>query len=238
MNYPETVSPKMAPLFLASKWVHFDFLVETDELKKLFVHLSEPFYLFSTMGVQPKGTSLIALETFFDAWQRYIEALRARNQIVDNDWRFFFTACMTCDLGAIRRVEIPGMREIIIPYEPLMQMQIHRFSYSRSDNKIHPQAYGMDTVSWGVRLSYPQIFQYPHTRKVEDAQDEAIFKNAHFVPKVRAWLREVSVPTPLLIDGVRHNVPMRLGKGCFSWIANHFDLVRKEIGVHNFNFNR
>jgi hypothetical protein len=234
--YPEMVSPKMAPQFLASKWIHFDFLVETAELAKLFLTLGEPLFLFSTMGVQEKGKSRILPDEFLAAWERYIECLRQGNKVDDPDFRYFFTAIMSYELNAMRSVEIPGEREVIIPYEPIMQMQMHRFTYSLDCKKIHSQAFGEGSISWGIRLSYPQLFQYPQTRQVEAAQNVAKFKNALLVSKVRSWLREVSVPTPLEISGQRQNVPIRLGKSCFPWINNHFDLVRKDLRVHMLQF--
>lgn len=229
--YPERISTKDAPVFLASKWLHFDFLVETVEIKELFDSIEAPLYLFSTMGVQQNGKNSIAMRDFFDCWQRYIDTLKSGKSVQDSDIRFFFTACLTRDLKALRTQQLANEREVIIPYEPIVQMQLHRFSYSQTDNKFHSQAFGDESVSWGVRLSYPQLYQYPHTRVVENALDETKFINASLVPTIRAWLRKMTLPTPFIVDGVQINEPMRIGRGCFSWINNHCDLIRRQIQV-------
>ena len=231
MEYPERISTKDAPVFMASKWLHFDFLVETDELKELFDSIGTPIFLFSTMGVQQKNKSQIPLDQFLHTWQRYLETLKSGKGVQDSEFRFFFTACLTRDLKALRAVDIANEREVISAYEPMVQMQIHRFSYSETDKKFHSQAFGADSISWGLRLSYPQLYQYPQTRVVENALDEAKFINASIVPQIRSWLRKVSLPVPFIVDEVHTNEPMRIGRGCFSWINTHPDLVRKHIQV-------
>lgn len=224
--------PQEAPVFLASKWLHLDLLVETSEFEQFFSSIDRPLFLFSTLGVQPKGKNRVGVSDFLSAWQRYIALLKQGLPVNDADFRFFFTLSCTFDLEAVRVLDLPNDREVIAPYAPLMQMQLHRFSYSMADNKFHSQAFGVHSVSWGVRLSYPQLYQYPNTRKVEDALDETKFVNATLFSKARSWMREVSTPTPFLVEGQRVNVPIRLGKSCFSWIDAHPDLAGKKLSVY------
>lgn len=219
----QKILPKDAPQFLASKWLHLDFLVDLQEFEKLF---SEPFSLFSTLGVQPEGKNSITKEQFLTAWQRYIGTIQAGACVQDNDYRFFFTAILTQDLAAIRALELADNKEIIIPYEPIVQMQLHRFAYSEADEKFHSQAFGKTSVSWGVRISYPQLFQSPTTRQVLEGNS---FSNIKLFKHIQSWLREVSIATPFIVQGRRVNVPIRLGKNCLSWINQHSDLKQLKV---------
>lgn len=225
------VLPKEAPVYLASKWIHLDLLVDKESFEGLLDSFGVPLYLFSTLGVGKKGSHEVSKEAFLDAWQRYIACIQEGRLPQEADFRFLFTLALTCDLGALRSVVIDAAREVIIPYLPLMQMQIHRFSFSKLDKKFHSMAFGEKSIFWGVRLSYPQLFQHPDTRQVEDALDETKFPNAALFSRLKSWMRQNSQPTPFVVDGKRENVPMRIGKSCFSWINRHPGLLDAGLSV-------
>ncbi len=225
------IQPKEAPTYLASKWFHFDLLVEVEELESLFASFGD-FYMFSTLGVAAPGAHLLEKKAFLEAYGRYLDELKQGKVVVDGDYRFFFTACLTKTLNAIRAIDIGNNKEIITPYEPVLQMQMHRFSFSYSEMKFHSMAFGDKCISWGLRLSYPQLYQYPETRKVEDALDEERFVNAKLYSSIRPWLRAHTIPTPFVIDGKRVNDPMRLGKKCLPWIQHHAEMQIRGLNIY------
>jgi len=225
------ISPKKAPPYLASKWLHFDLLVDTQEFRQLFDSLGSSISLFSTMGVQPKDKSRIVIEEFLQVWQRYIDDLQQSKKVDERLYRFFFTALLTQDESYIRALDLPDDKEMIVPYAPCLQMQFHRFIYSKTDKSFKSQSFGQTALSWGVRLSYPQLFQYPETRAVENALKKEKFSNAELVPALRSWLRKQTIPTPFLIDGKKVVTTSRLGKNCFSWINAHPDLRANNLEV-------
>lgn len=223
------IQPKDAPNFMASKWLHYDVLVDDTKIRHLLEHFGSGFYLFSTLGVAPRGEHELKIDDFVNQWKGYIDALKAGNVPNDQDNRFYCTAALTKTLSALRALDVGNDREIIIAYEPLIQMQLHRFNYSQADHKFHSMSFGQKSISWGVRLSYPQLYQNPQTRVVVDATDENLFVNATLFQELKSWIRANTQPTPFLIDGKRVNDPMRIGKECFSWINNHAQL--KENGL-------
>ena len=226
------ILPKDAPTYLASKWLHFDLLVETDEFRAFFDSIDEPFFLFSTMGVQLKDKNVLSVDSFLSSWQRYIDELKASKKPDDREYRFFFTALLTLEKSAVRALDLPRDKEMIVPYTPCVQMQMHRFIYSNIDQSFKTQSFGQTSVSWGMRLSYPLLYQHPETREVEKALDKTRFVNASLVTLIRSWLRKTTVATPFVIEGKRVNATSRLGKGCFSWINQHHDLLAKNLKVH------
>lgn len=230
MNLYRTTS-KEAPPFLASKWLHLDLLVDESEMRDLLQSL-QPCLLFSSLGVQPIGKNVLDTEKFLEIWQRYVRTLQSGNIPQDADFRFFFTAMMTRDTGCVRAIDIQEDKEIIIPYEPIVQMQLHRFMYSQTDGKFRSMIFGKQSVSWGVRFSYPQLFQYPHTRTVEEALNPERFINAAIFSSIRQWIRDRTMPTPFIVDGSRINVPIRIGKECLPWINKHPELIERNIRVY------
>lgn len=217
--------------YMASKWIHFDLLVETHLMQDLLESLGEPLHLFSVLGVAKKGEHILSKKAFLDGWQRYIDTLKTGKIPNDSDYRFLFTTAITKTLTVIQKVDIGNDREIVTPYEPLLQMQIHRFTYSHQDAAFHSMAFGEKSISWGVRMSYPQLFQYPQTRIVEDALDPERFANAELFLKLRGWIRANTQATPFIVDGKKVNNPMRISKECFSWINNHAQLIACGLSI-------
>lgn len=228
------VFPKETPSFLASKWLHLDLLIDVDEMKDLLASIMQRvgnLFLFSSQGVQPQGQNTLQIEQFLLIWEKYTGELRSGQIPKDSEYRFFFTAIVTCLAEAVRAIDLPQGKEIITPYEPIVQMQLHRFIYSKTDHTFRSMIFGAESISWGIRLSYPQIFQYPQTRAIEDALDEKRFPNSSIFSCIRQWIREHTMPTPFVVDGKRTNVPIRIGKGCLDWINTHQELVKKNIQV-------
>jgi hypothetical protein len=220
--------------FLASKWLHIDFLVTHHEIERLLLFLQKEhgsLFLFSTLGVQKKGQNQIAIHDFLQAWKEYIEALQKSSPIQETAFRFFFTGCITKSEEAVSFIPIGEDRESIMPHTPCLQMQPHRFSYSKLDGKFRSMVLGKNSLSWGIRISYPQLYQIPNTRTVEDALDESRFPNAALFSSVRSWIRHNTLPTPIIIHDKRVNIPIRIGKECLPWINNHPELGELKVAL-------
>jgi hypothetical protein len=210
----------------ASKWLHIQFLIDSEEMKELFSVLS-PFVHFSVMGVTEQGGNRLEHQQFLEAYQRYIATLKEGKSPQDSDYRFFFTGILTKTEETVTVLPLPDNREMVRPILPCIQMQLHRFDYSKVDHEIRPMVLGKETISWGVQCSYPQLFQDPETAAVLNALDETLFPNASLFRAMREWIRRHSDPTPFIIQGKKEVVPIRLGKMCRSWIGSH-----KELQLH------
>ncbi|HXF29285.1 MAG TPA: hypothetical protein VN457_05495, partial [Chlamydiales bacterium] len=68
-------------------------------------------------------------------------------------------------------------------------------------------------------------------RKVQEALDVKQFANAQLFHTFRQWMRTNTRATPLVINGKKINVPIRIGTHVFGWINNHPDLVAKGIQI-------
>ena len=226
----QRVTPKDAPQFFASKWLHIQFLLDPEEMKDLFQALGEVF-IFSTMGIKPRGGNQIPIALFLEQYTRYIDLLKAAECINDDAFRFYFSAVITRSQDALLAIDVGNNREIIRPLKPILQIKLHRFDYSYVDGKIRPSVFGKDTVSWGIEISYPQLYQDPLTRVCEKATDLVLFPNAELFKKVQQWIRANTVPTPFIAQDVRIRCPIRIGKKCFDWIDSHQELKARKLAI-------
>lgn len=87
--------------------------------------------------------------------------------------------------------------------------------------------FGQTSLFWGVQFSYPQIFMDSGDPKKVDGS----FANTSLFQEIRRWARDETRATPFLFQGERINVPIRLGKNCFSWINRHPQLLQYNLGV-------
>ncbi len=226
----QRVTPKNAPQFFASKWLHIQFLIDPEEMQDLFQALGEVF-IFSTMGIKPQGENLIPTALFLEQYRRYTDLLKAQESIDDDLFRFYFSAVITREQDALLAIDVGNNREIIRPLKPILQVKLHRFDYSYLDGKIRPSVFGKDTIAWGIEISYPQLYQDPLTRICVKATDPALFPNAELFKQVQHWIRANTVPTPFLAQNVRIRCPIRIGKKCFEWIDSHKELKARKLAV-------
>ncbi len=226
----ERIQPKGSPPFLASKWFHIQLLVDVEELTSLLVAWEEVL-LFSTMGVHLLGEGEILREALLEAWSSYIFALKKGEVIQEQKLRPYVTLAITKKDDAVVSLDIGEGKEIITAIKPIIQMQMHRFDYSLFDGKFRPMVLGKDTISWGIQLSYPQLFQDPETREVHNTLVSGLYDNTALFRVLQQWTRKYTVPTPFIVQGKKIYAPLRLGKRCFSWVNMHQELLMRGLVV-------
>ncbi len=220
---------KLAPM-QASKWLKLPILMEENELENLF-HFLGDFKLYQTSGVLPIGGGLVEKADFLKIYSDYLSALKKGQIPNENLFRPYFSAVMTLTDEALFAVPVEGNQQVIRIRRPVVQLQNHRFDYSEIDGEYRSMVYGLESVLWGIQFSYPQICQDAKTKEVEQVKDSPEFPNTRLFRSIQKWSREHTLPTPITAKGVKTNLPIRLGKGCFSWINNHPQLIKKGLRV-------
>ena len=103
--------------------------------------------------------------------------------------------------------------------------------YSEHDGKFRPMVFGLDSVTWGLQFSYPQLFMDGRTKEAFAVVESEEFPNTALFHQLQRWMRQNTLPTPFLVDGKRVNSPIRLGKACLPWINRHPQLAPKHLQV-------
>lgn len=209
-----------------SKWIKLPLLLEVDELKELF-HSIPSFQLYQVQKVTEEGGGKIDLTAFLNHYASYIDYLK---NSLDPPSFFIplFSPVISADEKSLTVLPVEGRRQLYKPCLPVIQMQGHSIRYSHVDQSFRSQVFGSEGISWGIQIGYPQIYEDPKTHAI--VQTRAL-PNGILFHEIQRWVRKNTLPTPFLIDGVKQNMPIRLGKSCFSWINQHPQLKKQGIKI-------
>lgn len=219
-------TPEKEGVYQASKYLKYQVLCEVDELARLLESLS-PFSMYHLTGLS-NGEELES-EVFLSAYGSWIQELKEGRIPKDEDLRKVLACAWTKEREALWKQEVPGNKYIIKMAKPLVQVQAHFFTYSSLDEIFRPMSMGPNQIFWGLQFSFPQIYQHPKTMELLEVEEEL---NCELFKKIKLWVREETRATPFIVSGKKTNVPIRLGKSCFSWINSHKQLQEQKIGVY------
>jgi len=221
------------PPMQASKWLKTQLLVDAAELQSLFEALG-PIFIYQISGIIKPGGGRISAEEFLRVYAGYIDSLKAGVLPPDSSYRQLFSSVITSSLDSLYAVEVGPQQQLIRITLPVIQLQAHRLDYSSVDGKFRSMVLGPESIVWGIQVSYPQLYENPQTSKIEQVIDSPQFPNTKLFKILQKWVRHQTAPTPFVVGEIRTNVPIRLGKQCFSWINNHPQLIKKGISVKDY----
>ncbi|NGX46314.1 MAG: hypothetical protein K940chlam2_01503 [Chlamydiae bacterium] len=217
MNQPLRIStPEVEGTLHVSKALKSQLLLDAEEMRALFDHLP-PFALFNVS--QPVPLEKVRFDDFLEKYAVYVEGIKQGALIDEAPLRPYFSALLATDPSALYAQEVAGGRVLVRPLEPVVQLQGHHFLFSEEQKKFLPAVRGQGSITWGIQISCPQLYQDPKTQEVKKVERDV--PNAALYHTLARWLRSHTLPTPFLFEGERLNAPIRLGKRCFAWINNH-----------------
>lgn len=232
MAFPIRIStPKQEGILQVSKWLKFQVLLDSSEMREL---LQEDIFIANASEIVEPPDALISKERFLHQYQSYVDALSHGKVPEEKQYRSLFSSLITADLNALYAIQVKADKYLLKPIQPVIQLQAHSFFYSQLDGKFHPMVLSEESISWGIQLAYPQLFQDPKTHKIAKVFDGDAFANTPLFQRVQRWMRNATQSTPFEVNGVRTNSPIRMGKKVFSWIENHPQLKAKGIKITPF----
>ncbi len=217
--------------FSVSKWLKHQVLLDAHEMRDLLGALGA-FEFYNVSSIAPLEELNISHELFLKSYESYIDDLK-NGKIPDPD-RKIFSSVATIDPEALYAKEVQPGRWMAKLAKPVVQLQNHRFFASKIDHKIHPMVMSPESIQWGLQFAYPQIFFDGSGGSYSKTSDEKQFPNAALFSKLLKWLRAESVPTTFIWEGRKIATPIRMGKACFAWIANHPQLKEQGIKIHEY----
>jgi hypothetical protein len=219
-------TPSAEGVYQGSKYLKYQVLCDAEELKNLFVRL-EKFSIYPLTGLG--SGEPIDQAHFCEVYGSWIEELKQGRVPSDAELRKLLACTFIADTDSLWKQEIPGGRYIVKMGKPVIQVQAHFFTYSPLDAVFRPMTMGSNNIFWGLQFSFPQIYQEPKTMELLEVDESA---EAELFQKIKQWVRDETRATPFVVDGKKTNVPIRLGKNCFSWIHSHPQLIAQNIGVY------
>lgn len=219
--------------YQASKWLDVQFLIGPSEMELLLQEIQDlAFFVTSTPTPIAKG--FVSHDEFLKVYTDYIASLQNGVPARDGHTRAIFSASATLVesvADTFYRMPIGSDRQLIKLRRPAIQLQSHSFSASPIDGKIRPMVQGTNTISWGLQIAYPQYFQDPHSLEIFRIDSSTSFPNTEPFKRIQRWIRHNTIPTPFVVNGVKQNSPIRIGKEIMPWINSHPDLIQHEVKV-------
>lgn len=216
--------------YQASKWLDVRVLLETEELRQFLTSLGSTA-LFRLGCLLEQGKEWVPPEAFIGEYDSYLQALKGHASLETlQAYRPKFTLALTADCDALYALPVRDNHLMVKIAQPVVQIQLHLMHFSTFDGEFRSMVNAPDAISWGLQFSYPQFVQDPHTKNISRA-DSAAFPNGKLFKTIQQLMREISSPTPFLIDGKRVAIPMRLGKKCFNWISEYSLLNKLNLTV-------
>lgn len=229
MNFPIRISsPKAEGILQVSKWTKVQILLDADEMRELLDGLGNVYFVAVS---EPVKEGVISASDFLEKYSDYIFLLKQGQIPPAEEFRRLFSCAMSTSLDCFYAIALSEGKFLIKPTRPVVQLQAHHFFYSNLDGKFHPMVLSPESISWGLQISYPQLFQDPHTRKVIKVVDSPDFPNSALFLKLLRWMRSFTLPTPFQVGAKRVNAPIRIGKQSLAWIKNHPQLKQRGIQV-------
>lgn len=213
----------------ASKWLKSQVLLSGDEMTSLFKCLG-PFYIYQTSCVHPRGQGEVTPQTFLDSYRHYGSTLERGEMPKEDSYSSLFSTVLTTTPDALYAVHVGENQQLIRLCRPVIQLQAHKMDYSPADGKFRSMTYGIESITWGIQFSFPQLFQENKTGEIKIVSGDE-FPNTALFHTLQRWLRQHTAPVPFLVEGEKINVSMRLGKQCFSWINQHPQLEAKGLSI-------
>lgn len=216
-----TSTPEQEGVYQGSKYLKFQVLCDEEELSALF---QIPFQIYPLTGLVDGNA--IDKKVFLKEYGSWIEDLKKGKVPSDAALRRMLACAFSAEEEALWKQEVPGKKFIIKFSKPVVQVQAHFFTYSPLDGVFRPMTMGKESIFWGLQFSYPQIYQEPKTMELKEVEESP---NSDLFQSIKQWVRNTTLPTPFVVEGKKTNVPIRLGKNCFSWIASHPQLKNMSV---------
>ncbi|NDD58121.1 MAG: hypothetical protein EBZ47_02555 [Chlamydiae bacterium] len=212
--------PEKEGFFHASKWIKHQFLISEKQMEDLLKILEGCLICHSGSAV-PKDQIWITQQQVRDDYVRYIATIQEQEDTDMAQFRKAFCNYITADPNALYGMNLSAGRVLVKVARPVIQMQLHHFFVSKLDGKFHSMVMSKDSIHFGIQLSYPQIFEHPFTHEFFKVTESEEFPNTKYFKGVLRWLRQNTLPTPLIFQGKKTWAPFRTGKGCFQWAQRH-----------------
>jgi hypothetical protein len=212
----------------ASKWLAVQALLEDSEAAAL-LHALGDVKLAISGSICSKGEEFLSTEQFLTHYSAYVQKIKESQEFDPAQFRKWFSLLLTRSMDALFAVPIGDTQCLVRCCQPVVVVQMHQFTYSTLDKKFRSMAFGTESIPWGVQFSFPQLYRDRKTNEVHKVSSQN--ENAQLYHALQKWMRLNTIPTPFYVEETRHNVPIRLGKLCLSWINQHPWLIKKGIKV-------
>lgn len=202
-----------------SKWISIDLLIDGAEMKGLLEEMA-PLFLLTMQDLSTKTPFILEVDHFLKVYGEYIDALKNKKVPEAKDFKKLFYLFLGSSLKDIFTRSISEEKKALVFNTPLIEVKPICLTLSNVDHSIRSMPLHPNGILWGLRFAFPQMLQKGGSLDIESI-DLQSHPNGLLFKKFRTWVRKNTKATPFMIHSKKVNLPIRLGKHCFSWINNH-----------------
>jgi hypothetical protein len=213
-----------------SMWLSTALFLSASEMHQ-FLEALGPFFILQTDVVLDISDGIVDRQDFLKAYGQYVEDIKEGRGINEKNVKKYFQAVWTLSLDAVYSIRVPENRHIIKQVHPSIIVQHHKLHYSTDDHQFRSMVLGIDAFSFGIQLSYPQLYQDPKSMELKKILLDRSFYNTELYKKIKIWIRSNTRPISFLIDEKKVTIPVRIGKEVVSILNNHPGLIKNQLEV-------
>ncbi len=177
-----------------SKWQHFHLKLSLEGLSSLFDALSlHHAYLVGQLCT--RDACIESLSRFTTTYAQFLQA--------EEENKTAFRKALTVGLSqdpSVFSLKRLASGVIVTPHLPYIQVRLSTYTVS-DDCKVHPGTLGSNAAPWGLQFSYPLLFMNEKEGIGKNVLTEEGFVNTPLYKKMQKWIREMTKPAKVLVDG-------------------------------------
>ncbi len=217
------------PSLQASKWLSFQLLLDPIEMSAL-LDILEPIVFYRVGLPLILGEEKRSKEDFLHAYQQYCKSLSLQKIPDSGFFKKEFSNALTADINDLSFKELEGGRLIGTIIHPVLVMQLNNLSYSQEEGMFRAMVHGLNTITWGVQISFPQLYQDAQSGEVLESFKEGL-PNAQKFKKLRHFVQDETVAACFFVEGKSVQATVRIGKKAQEWVNQHPQLLERNIRV-------
>ena len=208
-----------------SKWLKHALLLTKEEMESLYaIWVSHP--LISPVHKATREDWRIGKEDFFRRYIEYLEHVQTKDEIPPPEMRKQLTLLLAGAVEDLYAIAMPKEQFFIKARRPVIQLQMYHAFFSAEDQQIHPMAMHERSFSFGLQISYPQIYEDPITQEFIKVLQAENFPSTLLYQETLQWIRRNTRPFCYTQNGEEKVAPFRVGKQRVDWRGFHKQFYR------------
>ncbi len=211
-----------------SRWISIDLLIDKQEMGD-FLEQFHPF-LLTTQPTSESPSFILQTTEFLKTYTHYIDCLKNGSLPLLQDFKKKFYLFITSSLEEVYQKPLASDKKSLVFNAPLIEVKPICLSVSTVDDSVRVMPLNPKGILWGLRFSFPQMIQKANSCDIKQI-DSKEYPTGELFKNFRKWVRSQTLATPFIFNSKKMNLPIRLGRECFSWINKHPQLKIFNLAV-------
>ena len=212
--------------FKTSKHQRVQVFLSKDEFLDLLESLGE-FYIVEHSKVLSCNAKTLSNEELISRYQKYLDAIYKEE--VSRDVLMSLSLAISGDCSSFYKIELPDQRCMVKQKMPALLLQPFSFHFDRENQEVFTGVHTEERIYFGVEISYPTIFQEPHSLETRFLLKEKDNQNTKIYKELTRRIRKMTVPTQLQINEKKKAFSFKIGVKQLLFAAKHPKLKKENL---------